>query len=151
MLTRRASLALIASAGAAALLMPKGAFARDKVFQTKGIAIGGYDPVAYFSAGGPVRGSGDFQSSFAGANWLFANAANKALFDGDPEKYMPKYGGYCAYAVSKGAIAPTVPEAWTVHKDRLYLNFSTDVREIWRADIDTNIALANENWPSLVA
>lgn len=149
MINRRSVLALFAVAGATALILPNVGSANGRVFQTKGIAISGYDPVGYFQNGGPVKGDPAYSSSYDGADWHFSSAAHKAMFDGNPEKYVPAYGGFCAYAVSKGATAPTAPEAWTIHNDRLYLNFSTEVREIWRQDIDANIARADANWPGL--
>ncbi|NNF24928.1 MAG: YHS domain protein, partial [Rhodobacteraceae bacterium] len=75
---------------------------------------------------------------------------SKALFDADPAAFAPQYGGYCAYAVSKGATATTDPDAWTVHDGRLYLNFSTTVRSIWQEDIPGNIARADANWPGVL-
>lgn len=125
--------------------------ATPPVFATDGVAINGYDPVAYFTEGKPVKGVAEFASEWEGATLRFASAENKATFDGDPGAYAPKYGGYCAYAVSKGATAPTDPEAWTVHEGRLYLNFSTDVRTIWRQDIAGNIAKADTNWPGVLS
>ena len=71
------------------------------------------------------------------------------MFEGDPEKYAPQYGGHCAYAMSKGYVAPTVPEAWTIYEDRLYLNFSLRARELWLQDVPSNIALGDANWPKL--
>ena len=71
------------------------------------------------------------------------------MFERDPAKYAPKYGGHCAYAMSKGYITPTVPEAWTIYEDRLYLNFSLRARELWLEDVSGNIALGDANWPKL--
>ena len=71
------------------------------------------------------------------------------MFERDPEKYAPQYGGHCAYAMSKGYIAPTVPEAWTIYEDRLYLNFTLLARELWLQDVPGNIALRDANWPKL--
>lgn len=143
---------LIASATLPAVLSVAGPAlaAKSPVFASGGVAINGFDPVAYFTDGKPVKGSAQFSSDWEGAALHFASAENKALFDADPEKYAPKYGGYCAYAVSKGATAPTDPEAWTVHNGRLYLNFSVDVRGIWRQDIDGNIEKADQNWPGVL-
>lgn len=125
--------------------------AAPAVFATDGVAINGFDPVAYFTEGKPVRGDAAYTSDWEGAALRFASAGNKATFDADPAAYAPKYGGYCAYAVSKGATAPTDPEAWTVHEGRLYLNFSTDVRAIWRQDVGGNIARADANWPAVLS
>lgn len=121
-----------------------------KVYALGGTAINGYDPVAYFTAATPTKGEMEISSSWNGATWQFSSAGNKALFDANPEKYAPQYGGYCAYAVSKGATAPTDPDAWTVVDDKLYLNFSLDVRGIWRQDVSGNISRANANWPAVL-
>ena len=96
-LTRRTTLGLIL----ATIAVP--AFAKDQTFNTDGMAIRGYDPVAYFTMSKPVKGDASHSSDYNGATWAFSSAENKALFDADPAKYAPKYGGYCAYAVSKGA------------------------------------------------
>ena len=125
--------------------------AKPPVFATDGIAINGFDPVAYFTDSAPVKGYMAFQSDWEGAKMLFASAENKAMFDADPEKFGPKYGGYCAFAVFKGATAPTDPEAWTVHEVRLYLNFSVDVRSVWKKDIPGNVKKADANWPGVLA
>ena len=141
--TRRTTLALLA----ATVATPAFA-AKPQVFVGKdGYAINGYDPVAYFTLEKPVKGSVDHSVMHNGATFLFATAENKAMFETDPERYAPQYGGYCAYAVSKGATAKTEPDAWTVIDDKLYLNFNTDVRAIWKMDIPANIARANKNWP----
>lgn len=147
MITRRTTLFLM-GAGLAASATP--ALAAPAVFQDGGFAIRGIDPVAYFTANGPVEGKDAHVSDWNGATWRFSSAENKALFDGDPQKYAPKYGGYCAYAVSKGGTATTDPEAWTIVDDRLYLNYSVTVRGIWSEDIPGNIARADANWPGVL-
>lgn len=114
------------------------------------IAINGYDPVAYFSVGEPVEGSSEFSYEWNGAIWHFSNAENKDKFAAAPEQYAPQYGGYCAYAVSRGYTAPTVPEAWSIFEGKLYLNFSLRVRKTWRKDIEGNIKKADENWPNVL-
>lgn len=151
MLTRRTFLAAAATVPAASLLSGPAFAAKPPVFATDGIAINGYDPVAYFTMSKPVKGDMAHTSDWEGVKMLFASAENKAMFDADPEKFAPRYGGYCAYAVSKGATAPTDPDAWTVYEDRLYLNFSVDVRGIWQQDIPGNIAKADANWPGVLA
>lgn len=147
MITRRTTLVLIGT-GLLASAMP--ALAAPPVFQTDGLAIRGFDPVAYFVASAPVKGDAAHQSEWNGATWQFSSAENKALFDGDPEKYAPKYGGYCAYAVSKGGTATTDPDAWSIVDDRLYLNYSVTVRTIWSEDIPGNISRADANWPDVL-
>ncbi len=144
--------ALVAGVVAAGTLVPGPVLASsDLVFvDAAGVAINGYDPVAYFTEGKPVEGSSDFATEWMGATWHFSSAENRDMFVAAPEDYAPQYGGYCAFAVSYGSTASTVPEAWTVHNGKLYLNFSLGVRDRWRADIDERIALADKNWPGVL-
>ena len=147
MLTRRMALGLIA----ATPLFARPAFAATaETFAIDGVAIRGADPVAFFTQGAPVMGNPDHALMWKGATWQFANAENMAQFETDPVAFAPQYGGYCAFAMSKGAIATTVPEAWTIHEGKLYLNYSTNVRKIWSEDIPGNIALADGNWPGIL-
>lgn len=146
MLTRRRTLTLMA----ATLAIPTLAAARDRIFSDGGFAIRGTDPVAYFAMSKPVKGTAAHTSEWMGATWAFSSAENKATFDSDPERYAPKYGGYCAFAVSKGATAPTDPEAWSIVDGRLYLNYSLAVRDTWRQDVPGNIARADANWPGVL-
>ena len=81
---------------------------------------------------------------------LFASAVNRDMFAAEPDQYAPQFGGYCAYAASKGHIAPTVPEAWTIFDGMLYLNFSPRVRELWSKDFPGNIAKGEANWPGIL-
>lgn len=124
--------------------------AQPPVFATGGVAINGYDPVAYFTQSAPVAGQSAHSLNWNGAEWRFASAENKAMFEADPETYAPQFGGYCAYAVSKGYTATTAPEAWTVHDGKLYLNFSLRARDLWSQDIPGNIAKGNANWPDVL-
>ncbi len=114
------------------------------------IAIKGYDPVAYFTDQMPVKGSAAFEYLWNGAKWRFANAEHRDQFKAGPEKYAPKYGGYCAYAVSQGKLVDIDPEAWTVFEGRLYLNVSKDVRRLWEKDKEEYIRKADENWPRML-
>jgi YHS domain-containing protein len=114
----------------------------------RGIAINGTDLVAYFQEQRPVPGKPEFSHTWMNATWHFANAANRDLFAANPERYAPQYGGYCAYAVASGYVAPSVPEAWSIVDGKLYLNFSTGVRNRWERDTPGNIAKANQNWPA---
>ena len=123
----------------------------DKVFTHNKLAIRGYDPVAYFTKGAPTQGQAKFTATFDGATWQFSSLENQKLFEANPAKYAPQYGGYCAYAVSKGYTAKTQPDAWHIVNDKLYLNFNTKVREIWRQDIPGNVKKADANWPEIRA
>ena len=114
-----------------------------------GVAIDGYDPVAYFTDGKPVEGSRDFSFEWQGAAWRFASAAHRDLFAAAPEKYAPQYGGYCAWAVAHGYTAGTDPEAWSVVDGKLYLNYSLEVRGKWEQDVPGYIVKGDQSWPGL--
>jgi YHS domain-containing protein len=115
----------------------------------EGIAIRGYDPVAYFRDGGPRPGKPEFSASHGGAIWRFASAEHKALFEADPERYLPAYGGFCAYGTSRGYLVKIEPEAWSIVDGRLYLNYDLRVRATWLGRTRTYIARADGNWPRL--
>jgi hypothetical protein len=115
-----------------------------------GAAVKGYDVVAYFDAGEPVRGLPEIDYEWNGAVWHFSNHKNLSLFRGDPEKYAPRYGGYCAFAVSRGYTADSDPEVWTVADGRLYLNYNRKYRKRWVKDIPGNIKKADGHWPGLL-
>ncbi|MFN7992036.1 MAG: YHS domain-containing (seleno)protein [Bryobacteraceae bacterium] len=114
----------------------------------KGIAIKGYDAVAYFD-GQPAKGSLAFAHQWMGGTWLFASAANRDRFIAEPNRFAPQYGGYCAYAVSKGHTASVDPEAWRVVDGKLYLNYSKGVQRKWSDDVPGHIASGDRNWPGL--
>ena len=107
--------------------------------------------MAYFDEGRPVIGSAAHALRWMGADWHFASAANRSAFEMNPDAYAPQYGGYCAFAMSRGYIATSVPEAWTIHENKLYLNFSLDVRERWLRDVPGNIARAEQHWPGVLS
>ncbi|WP_394240857.1 YHS domain-containing (seleno)protein [Vibrio astriarenae] len=116
-----------------------------------GKAIKGYDPVAYFTEGKPIEGDSDFQYEWNGADWYFSSQENLDRFVGNPERYAPQYGGYCAWAVSKGYTAKIDPNAWSVVDGKLYLNYNKSVQSTWQQDIAGNIAKGDANWPGLLA
>ena len=133
------------------LVLPASAAALAPVYSTLlGGAIRGFDPVAYFTESKPVEGKKAFSHEWKGATWYFASERNRDLFRADPEKYAPRYGGYCAYAVSRGYTASIVPEAWKIVDGKLYLNYSKGVQRAWEQDIPGNIASADKNWPGLL-
>jgi len=115
-----------------------------------GVAVKGYDPVAYFVEGKPVKGSGKYEHKWMGAKWHFSSAENRQLFANNPENYAPQYGGYCAYAVSQGVTADIDPTAWKIVDGKLYLNLSHSVARIWLKNIPGYIALADKNWPAVL-
>lgn len=114
------------------------------------VAVSGYDPVAYFTAGKPVEGSKAFTATWMGAEYHFASAANRDRFKADPARYAPQYGGYCAWAVSQGYTAPSDPKVWKIVDGRLYLNYDASVGRKWSTDIPGHIAKANANWPKVL-
>lgn len=114
------------------------------------LAVGGHDPVAYFTDGKPVEGSSDHELEWNGATWRFSSAENLAAFKADPEAYAPRYGGYCAWAVSQGYPASADPTAWRVVDNKLYLNYSSDIQRRWEQNIPGNIVKADANWPKVL-
>jgi hypothetical protein len=118
-------------------------------FTEEGLAIRGYDPVAYFQSGEPKAGDPDFSYDWQGAIWRFASAENRNAFAASPETYAPQYGGYCAYAAAQDYVAPVDPEAWTILDGKLYLNFSGSVRRRWQRNVEDNIRKGDANWPGL--
>ncbi|NJL99988.1 MAG: YHS domain-containing protein [Synechococcaceae cyanobacterium SM2_3_2] len=118
-------------------------------FATDGVAILGTDPVAYFTLGTATAGDPAFAHDWNGVTWHFANAEHRDLFAADPDRYAPQYGGFCAYAVSRGYTADIDPNAWRIVEDKLYLNLSPRVQSLWERDIPGNISRADQNWPSL--
>ena len=112
-----------------------------------GHAIRGYDTVTYFTDGEPQPGSAAFSHDWKGAVWLFASAAHRDAFKADPERYAPQFGGYCAYAISKGHALEARPEVWSIVDNKLYLNLGPGAQSLWREDVPGNIARATNNWP----
>lgn len=150
---RRRSFVRTLLLAAAVLLLDAGpAAALEPVWSNwRGLAIAGYDPVAYFSDGKPVAGSSDFTTEWQGATWRFASAAHRDQFVAEPARYAPQYGGYCAWAVSQGYTAGIDPEAWKIVDGKLYLNYSKDVQKQWEQDVPGNIVKADASWPKLLA
>ena len=149
-LVATAVLAALGFGGYHAWLYSLGLYASAPVYQTSTGAIDGYDAVAYFTEGKPVRGTPQFSHEWSGATWHFASAANLAAFRQDPARYAPQFGGYCAYAVANAYTAKSDPQAWHVEAGKLYLNFSPEVRERWLKDKAAYITAAAANWPGVI-
>jgi YHS domain-containing protein len=115
----------------------------------KGLAVKGYDPVAYFTEKMPIKSNEQFELEWEGAWWRFASSENLEMFRKTPERHVPLYGDYCAYGVAVGALYDIKPEAWSIVDGRLYLNKNLRVRKIWKQDIPGYIEKANANWPGL--
>jgi YHS domain-containing protein len=150
-LARRSVLAATLATATVMLATPASA-AKDPIYTGRfsDLALGGYDPVAYFTLGRPTEGSRRFASSWNGATWRFVSAEHKALFDADPTRYAPQYGGYCAYAVSEGYTASADPTAWRIVDGKLYVNYSHDVQKQWEQDIPGRITRADGHWPAVL-
>lgn len=146
------SLVVVVLAGLAATAVLPAAARADSppVYAVDGVAIKGYDPVAYFTEKQPVEGKAEFSHDWQGAKWRFASAENRDAFAREPEKYAPQYGGYCAYGVSQGYAVKIEPDAWTVTGGKLYLNYDKSVRKTWEKDIPGYIVAADKNWPGVL-
>ena len=117
--------------------------AQSEVFAPGGMAINGYDAVAFFKDSKPVKGSAMYSYQYKDAKWLFTSKENLDVFMGMPDKYTPQYGGYCAYGTSEGHKAPTQPETWTIVNDKLYFNYNKQVKQMWMKDQAQRIELAD--------
>ncbi|MEM6939404.1 MAG: YHS domain-containing (seleno)protein [Pseudomonadota bacterium] len=134
-----------------AVALPNVALAqKPPVYAERGIAVDGTDVVAYFKEAEPVAGSANFTHQWQGAIWQFKSAENRNDFRDNPTKYAPQYGGYCAYAVSQGYTASTVPHAWKIVDGKLYLNYSRRIQRRWELDIAGRIAAGDRNWPDVL-
>lgn len=118
-------------------------------FDRNGLAIDGYDPVAYFTEMKPLKGSSEFRADYQGSTFHFVSVAHRDAFAANPEKFAPQYGGYCAYGMAKGYKAKIDPATFTVVGDKLYLNYSETVRSQWLTDIPGYIRKADANWPDV--
>lgn len=115
----------------------------------KGVALKGFDPVAYFLAGAPTRGLPTHSATWQGATYHFSNAANREAFVAKPDAYAPQYGGYCAMGVAGGAKFDIDPTAWRVENGRLYLNKDPRTQKVWLRNVPGNIVKANSKWPTV--
>ena len=135
------------------LLLSTVALAKDPVAPVfvdgKGVAIRGYDPVAYFTQSASAQGKAELTHGYMGATFRFASAANRDLFAADPAKYAPQFGGYCAWAVGNGYTAPTDPDAWKIVNGKLYLNYNKSIQKKWSERMAELIQSGEKNWPAL--
>lgn len=116
------------------------------------VGVQGYDLVSYHKGDGtPEKGTGNQVAYHNGVSYLFANKANRKAFEKNPEKYVPAYGGYCAFGVAKGKKFVGDPLSYKVVDGTLYLNLDKKVQNIWLKDVPGNIVDANENWTDIEA
>ena len=131
-----------------ALLVSSLSFAANIEVNANGndLAIKGYDTVSYFTKGKPTKGSDKFTAAYNGAIYQFSTADNRDLFQSEPSKYAPQYGGFCAFGVTMNKKFDTDPTAWHIRGDKLYLNLNKDVQKKWVTDIPGFIETAQINW-----
>lgn len=114
-----------------------------------GVAIAGFDPVAYFIDGRATPGRPDIAAEHGGAAYRFASDANRTAFLADPERYLPQYGGYCAFGLARGYKAVIDPKAFTIAGGKLYLNYNVAIQDQWRRQQAADIRRADANWPKV--
>lgn len=132
-------------------LFPAGGSANDRIVvdERSGLAISGYDPVAYFTDKMPVMGLPTLERSFDGVVWRFRNSGNRAAFAADPMVYMPRYGGYDPVALARGTSVPGHPLIWLVRDQHLYLFYSAAARDAFLRDPARFVADADQQWPGV--
>lgn len=143
-------LAFFAAVSALAAQPVSAASAPEVNASKDGLAVGGYDAVAYFRAGKPTSGSPHYQLRYKGAVWRFASAETLQAFLDRPDAYAPQFGGYCAWAVSQHYLAPGDPNQWKVVDGKLYLNANARAKELWEADQADAIVRGHANWPAVL-
>jgi YHS domain-containing protein len=145
-----AAMVLFAANSANAAPKAKGNKIAKVNVDSKGVILKGYDAVAYFTQGKPVKGNPAIKSTYDGATYLFASAAHRAAFDKNPAKYVPQYGGFCAYGVSVGVLSDIEGPGGFVHDGKLYVCGDEAAGKSFRSDLKSNIAKADANWPKLI-
>jgi YHS domain-containing protein len=130
------------------LLCGQAAFAGD-FFESDGLALRGYDPIAYFEINAPTPGRPEHSAVYRGSKFLFASAANREKFAANPERYSPQYGGFCALGTANGYKVSTQPDAFKVVDGKLYFNYDRKVLGLWSKDIPGYVAKADVNWPDV--
>lgn len=137
---------------ALSVVVPVAALAADPVYTSvwNNKAVSGYDVVAYFTQGKPVKGESKYAFKYKGAVWYFASKDNLEKFKANPAKYAPQYGGYCAWAVAMGKTASADPKYWSIVDGKLYLNYNDDIQKKWAKDIPGFIQKADAQWPTIV-
>lgn len=137
---------------AALVLLSASVFASDlvNVSGASKAAVNGFDPVAFFTDSKPVNGSPFISAEHNGATYYFANEEHKKLFTSNPDKYVPQFGGYCAFGVTLGKLFPVDISTWQVRDGKLYLNLNPDILKKFNEDLSGNVAKVGKNWPALV-
>jgi len=119
-------------------------------YKPSGIAIRGFDTVAYFTLGKAVKGNEAFATEYHGATWHFASLEHLELFKAQPDKYTPQYGGYCAYGVAVDSLVKIDGNSWDIIDGKLYLNYNKSLQKKWRKNIATYVQTADEKIDDLL-
>ena len=136
--------------GVGGALTVRGQAATRAINHDKGVAIQGYDVVAYFTDNAAVKGNARLVHTWNGVEWRFASAEHRDAFAKEPARYAPAFGGYCAYGVSRGYAVDIDPEAFAVVDGTLYLNYSKSVQRTWNEDRPGYIQKARQRWPEVL-
>ena len=147
----RQILAAAAFATAGIAFAAPSAIAEAPIYTPKknNVAVQGYDPVAYFTAGKPTKGSADFTTEYLGADFRFSSQENLDAFLADPTAYAPQYGGYCAWAMADGKYAKGSAKHWRIVDGKLYLNYNKSIQKKWNKDISGFISRGDAQWTAL--
>jgi YHS domain-containing protein len=121
----------------------------SEVNQIDGIALHGFDPVAYFTQNKALKGEPKVTTVYKGVTYEFASKEDQATFQGNPEMYVPQFGGFCAFAVSRGLKADIDPHAFAINNGKLYVNYSERALQAYQEDIKGNTEKADRNWPDV--
>lgn len=116
---------------------------------TQGVALHGYDPVAYFTLKTPTLGKAAYTAKFEGATYRFSSKSHLAKFKTHPAQYAPQFGGFCAMGVVLEKKLDGDPQAWRVVDDKLYLNVNKDIQKKWLEDVPGHITKAEQTWPEI--
>jgi hypothetical protein len=149
---RRAGGVTVALLCLLALTLPVAGTTTEQIVSDRntGLAIYGFDPVAYFTDGAPSLGRGEFEHRHAGTVWRFRNAGNLAAFAADPEVYMPRFGGYDPIGIGRGVPVAGEPRNWIIVEERLYLFQSPENKAIFAVHSERAVAAADEHWPDVL-
>ena len=111
--------------------------------------LDGFDPVSYFSDSKPVKGEASISALHQGETYQFSSTQNRDTFAANPERYLPQYGGHCAWAIAQGKLAPGNASVFKVVDGKLYLNVNPDVAARWEKDVPGFIRAADQQWPKI--
>jgi YHS domain-containing protein len=119
------------------------------IYSTNGMALNGYDMVDLVDHSTLQKGKKEIYYTYQETDWYFSSLENRNTFESNPEQYIPQYGGYCAYGMSKGYKSPTQIETWSIVEGKLYLNYNQEVKKIWINNQKDFIQLADKNWSTI--